>query len=292
MDEYMEKYIRFIKSKKLSKNTIEAYSNDLEKFFAFLNDREEQFNEVDEFLIMSYVQQLIKEGIANSSINRNLVTLRNFYKFLLQNHLIIESPMINYELPRIKRNLPEILTIEEIEMLLNLPDIGTYKGARDRAMLELMYATGIKVTELLNLRIFDINLNMEYMVCIGSKEKQRIIPLGSVAIRYVREYLSLRKTISNSESLLLFLNSRGNKMSRQGFWKIVKSYAKEAGINKDINLYTFRHSFAVHLLQNGADIKSVQELLGHVDIATTEIYYSITKKNKLIEVYKKAHPRA
>ena len=159
-------------------------------------------------------------------------------------------------------------------------------------MLELMYATGIKVTELLNLRIFDVNLNMEYMVCKGSKEKERIIPLGSVAIRYVREYLDLRKTISNSESLLLFLNSRGNKMSRQGFWKIVKAYAKEAGIDKDINLYTFRHSFAVHLLQNGADIKSVQELLGHVDISTTEIYYSITKKNKLIEVYKKAHPRA
>ncbi|MBU3195446.1 site-specific tyrosine recombinase XerD [Clostridium algidicarnis] len=292
MDEYMEKYIKFIKSKSLSKNTIEAYSNDLEKFFAFLNDREEQFNEVDEILIMSYVQQLIKEGIANSSINRNLVTLRNFYKFLLQKHLIIESPMINYELPKIKRNLPEILTIEEMNTLLNLPDTATYKGVRDRAMLELMYATGIKVTELLNLRIFDINLNMEYMVCKGSKEKERIIPLGSVAIRYVREYLYLRKTISNSESLLLFLNSRGNKMSRQGFWKIVKAYAKEAGIDKDINLYTFRHSFAVHLLQNGADIKSVQELLGHVDISTTEIYYSITKKNKLIEVYKKAHPRA
>ncbi|SUY47170.1 integrase/recombinase [Clostridium putrefaciens] len=292
MYEYMEKYIRFIKSKSLSKNTIEAYSNDLEKFFSFLNDREEQFNEVDEILIMSYVQQLIKEGIANSSINRNLVTLRNFYKFLLQKHLIIESPMINYELPKIKRDLPEILTIEEIDVLLNLPDIGTYKGVRDRAMLELMYATGIKVTELLNLRIFDVNLNMEYMVCKGSKEKERIIPLGSVAIRYVREYLDLRKTISNSESLLLFLNSRGNKMSRQGFWKIVKSYAKEAGIDKDINLYTFRHSFAVHLLQNGADIKSVQELLGHVDISTTEIYYSITKKNKLIEVYKKSHPRA
>ncbi|MBB6631294.1 site-specific tyrosine recombinase XerD [Clostridium algidicarnis] len=292
MDEYMEKYINFIKSKNLSKNTIEAYSNDLEKFFAFLNNREEQFNEVDEILIMSYVQQLIKEGIANSSINRNLVTLRNFYKFLLQKHLIIESPMINYELPKIKRNLPEILTIEEMNTLLNLPDTATYKGVRDRAMLELMYATGIKVTELLNLRIFDVNLNMEYMVCKGSKEKERIIPLGSVAIRYVREYLDLRKTISNSESLLLFLNSRGNKMSRQGFWKIVKAYAKEAGIDKDINLYTFRHSFAVHLLQNGADIKSVQELLGHVDISTTEIYYSITKKNKLIEVYKKAHPRA
>ncbi|MBU3193794.1 site-specific tyrosine recombinase XerD [Clostridium algidicarnis] len=292
MDEYMEKYINFIKSKNLSKNTIEAYSNDLEKFFAFLNNREEQFNEVDEILIMSYVQQLIKEDIANSSINRNLVTLRNFYKFLLQKHLIIESPMINYELPKIKRNLPEILTIEEMNTLLNLPDTATYKGVRDRAMLELMYATGIKVTELLNLRIFDVNLNMEYMVCKGSKEKERIIPLGSVAIRYVREYLDLRKTISNSESLLLFLNSRGNKMSRQGFWKIVKAYAKEAGIDKDINLYTFRHSFAVHLLQNGADIKSVQELLGHVDISTTEIYYSITKKNKLIEVYKKAHPRA
>ncbi|WP_029453159.1 site-specific tyrosine recombinase XerD [Clostridium algidicarnis] len=292
MDEYMEKYINFIKSKNLSKNTIEAYSNDLEKFFAFLNNREEQFNEVDEILIMSYVQQLIKEGIANSSINRNLVTLRNFYKFLLQKHLIIESPMISYELPKIKRNLPKILTIEEMNTLLNLPDTATYKGVRDRAMLELMYATGIKVTELLNLRIFDVNLNMEYMVCKGSKEKERIIPLGSVAIRYVREYLDLRKTISNSESLLLFLNSRGNKMSRQGFWKIVKAYAKEASIDKDINLYTFRHSFAVHLLQNGADIKSVQELLGHVDISTTEIYYSITKKNKLIEVYKKAHPRA
>ena len=138
MDEYMEKYINFIKSKNLSKNTIEAYSNDLEKFFAFLNNREEQFNEVDEILIMSYVQQLIKEGIANSSINRNLVTLRNFYKFLLQKHLIIESPMINYELPKIKRNLPEILTIEEMNTLLNLPDTATYKGVRDRAMLELM----------------------------------------------------------------------------------------------------------------------------------------------------------
>ncbi|WP_032121663.1 site-specific tyrosine recombinase XerD [Clostridium amazonitimonense] len=292
MEEYIEKYLQFVKGKHLTKNTIEAYARDLEKFSNFLQNREEEFQQVDEITIMSYVQNLIKGNIANSSINRNLVTLRNFYKYLMQNQFVKESPVINYELPKIKRNLPEVLTIEEVEILLDMPDTDTYKGLRDRAMLELMYATGIKVTELLNLRIFDINLDMEYMICKGTKEKERIIPLGSVAIKYIEEYLSLRKSMKDSESLLLFLNSRGKRMSRQGFWKIAKAYAKDAGINKDINLYTFRHSFAVHLLQNGADIKSVQELLGHVDIAATEIYYSITKKNKLIEVYKNSHPRA
>ncbi|MBU5590737.1 site-specific tyrosine recombinase XerD [Clostridium sp. MSJ-4] len=292
MEEYIEKYLQFVKGKHLTKNTIEAYARDLEKFSNFLQNREEEFQQVDEITIMSYVQNLIKGNIANSSINRNLVTLRNFYKYLMQNQFVKESPIINYELPKIKRNLPEVLTIEEVEILLDMPDTDTYKGLRDRAMLELMYATGIKVTELLNLRIFDINLDMEYMICKGTKEKERIIPLGSVAIKYIEEYLSLRKSMKDSESLLLFLNSRGKRMSRQGFWKIAKAYAKDAGINKDINLYTFRHSFAVHLLQNGADIKSVQELLGHVDIAATEIYYSITKKNKLIEVYKNSHPRA
>lgn len=292
MEELIERYLNCSKNKRLSKNTLDAYRRDMNKFLKFVKSRNENFYDLDEITVMSYVQSLIKDNIANSSINRNIVTIRNFYKFLNQNKIIKDSPIINYELPQVKRNLPDILTIEEIERLLSTPDIDTPRGMRDRAMLELMYATGIKVSEITNLSIFDINLDMCYIRCRGSKNKERIIPLGSVAITYIKEYLSIRKSMSEVTNTFLFLNSRGNKITRQGFWKIVKNYAKEAGINKDINLYTFRHSFAVHLLQNGADIKSVQELLGHVDMTATQIYYSITKKNKLIEVYKNAHPRA
>lgn len=292
MDELIEKYLNFIKNKNLSKNTVEAYQRDLNKFKNFIVERNESFAMVDDITVMCYVQSLINEAMANSSINRNIVTLRNFYKFLNKNDFIKDSPVIDYELPRVKRNMPEVLTIEEVDKVLSLPDTNTHKGIRDRAMLELMYATGIKVSELINLNVFDINLDMAYIRCKGSKNKERIIPLGSVAIKYIEEYLHVRNSYMNADSTLLFLNSRGKKMTRQGFWKIVKQYVKDAGIEKDINLYTFRHSFAVHLLQNGADIKSVQELLGHVDVTATQVYFDITKKNKLSEVYKKAHPRA
>lgn len=292
MEEILNNYINYLKQKKLTENTVDAYKRDLKKYIAFIDSRNEDFKLADEITIMAYIQNLIRENFSNSSINRSLVAIRNFYKYLHKMALINESPIINYELPKTERILPEILTIEEVENILSMPNTNIERGMRDRAMLELLYATGMKVTELINLTIFDLNLKMNYVRCKGTKNKERIIPLGSVAVRCLDKYLELRNLSVVAENNLLFFNARGHKMTRQGFWKIVKQYVKEAKIDKPINLYTFRHSFAVHLLQNGADIKSVQELLGHVDLAATQIYSSITKKNKLAEVYRNSHPRA
>lgn len=292
MEELILKYLTYIKNKKLSNNTIDAYKRDLTKFVEFLRERDEDIFSADEVTIAAYIQKLSRDRFSNSSINRNLVTIRNLYKYLNKNKVIKNSPVISCELPKVKRNIPEVLTIEEVEKLLSMPDEVTEKGIRDKAMLEIMYATGMKVSELINLNIFDVNLKMCYIRCKGTKNKERIIPLGSVAIKCLQKYLEVRSLMVVAENNLLFFNARGHKMTRQAFWKIVKAYAKDAEIDKSINLYTLRHSFAVHLLQNGADIKSVQELLGHVDLAATQIYSDITRKNKLAEVYKNAHPRA
>jgi integrase/recombinase XerD len=195
-------------------------------------------------------------------------------------------------MPKLKRNIPPILTVEEVDKLLQAPDLNTEKGIRDKAMLEVMYATGMKVSELLNITTFDVNLKLCYIKCNGSKNIERIIPIGSYAVNCLNEYLKIRPSLNIYNLDYLFLNLQSTKMTRQGFWKIVKYYAKLSGIKKEINSYTLRHSFAVHLLQNGADIRVVQELLGHRDMATTQIYSTICKKSKIVEVYKKTHPRA
>ena len=292
MEEYLRQYIEDMRKKELSKNTIEAYNRDIIKFCKFLKEREEDILDADMVSIMAYVQTLKKEKKADSSIIRSIVSIRNFYKYLIRMGKDVDNPLINYEVPKNKRNIPEILTVDEVEKFLNAPDCSEYKGIRDKAMLELMYATGMKVSELLRVTIFDINLKLCYVKCKGAKDKERIIPIGSYAVNCLNEYLNVRDKMSAANSDTLFCNLRGGKMTRQGFWKIVKKYAKDAGINKKIDSYTLRHSFAVHLLQNGADIKSVQELLGHNTIATTQIYSSISKQNKIVDVYKKAHPRA
>ncbi|KEI07081.1 recombinase XerD [Clostridium botulinum] len=292
MEKFLSRYIEDMLKKELSKNTIEAYKRDLLKFGEFLNRRHEDILDSDMVSIMAYVQTLKKEGKADSSIIRSLVAIRNFYKFLIKTGQNIDNPLINYEVPKNKRTLPEILTVDEVDKFLSAPDCNEYKGIRDKAMLELMYATGMKVSELLRITIFDVNLRLSYIKCKGAKDKERIIPIGSYAVNCLNEYLKVRDSMNADNSELLFCNLRGGKMTRQGFWKIVKKYAKDANINKKIDSYTLRHSFAVHLLQNGADMKSVQELLGHNTIATTQIYSSISKKNKIVDVYKKAHPRA
>ncbi|MCY6370299.1 site-specific tyrosine recombinase XerD [Clostridium ganghwense] len=292
MNEYLIRFVEDMKKKELSNNTVEAYKRDIKKFSDFLVKREENTINVDMISIMAYVQTLKKEGRANSSIIRNLVSLRSFYKYLIKNGKISENPLIDFEVPKNKRNLPEILTVDEVDRFLTAPDCSTSKGVRDKAMLELMYATGIKVSELLNLTIFDVNIKLAYIKCKGTKNKERIIPIGSYAVNCLNEYLEIRQNINLNNSNLLFFNLRGEKMTRQGFWKLVKNYAKEININKKINSYTLRHSFAVHLLQNGADMKSVQELLGHNSIATTQIYSGISKQSKIVDVYKNAHPRA
>lgn len=292
MDEFLLRYINYLKSKNKSKNTLDAYKRDIDRFLKFLLLRDEDLKVVDEISITAFVQELHKNKKANSSIVRNIIAIRNFYKYLSKQGIISEDPVINYEIPKIERNMPQILTLEEVNKLLNAPDLTTEKGIRDKAMLEVMYATGVKVTELLNITTFDVNLKLSYIKCRGSKNKERIIPVGSYAVDCINNYLKIRNLLNIYNLNYLFLNLQSTKMTRQGFWKIIKQYAKIAGINKEITSYTLRHSFAVHLLQNGADIKSVQELLGHKDMAATQIYSSISRKSKIAEVYKKAHPRA
>lgn len=271
---------------------MDAYVRDIDRFFNFIKDRKESIKTVEVISIMAYVQYLQKKGKALSSIVRNIVSLRNFYKYLMLRGVIDENPILYYQIPKVEHSVPEILTVEEVDKLLSSPDLSTDKGIRDKAMLEVMYAAGMKVMELLNLTIYDINLKLSYVRCSNSKKKERIIPIGSVAVKYLKKYLNIRPELNVYNLNILFLNLKGVKMSRQGFWKIVKHYAKESKINKNINAFTLRHSFAVHLLQNGADIKSVQELLGHKDLSATQVYSSVLKRNKIAEVYKKAHPRA
>lgn len=292
MDDLLIKYIEDIKQRNLSSNTFQAYFNDLTMFGLFLKDRSLSLIDVDKLIVMSYVQFMAKSGKADSSIVRSLVAIRNLYKFLIGCGYMKYNDIINYELPKLERNVPQTLSIGEVDMLLSVPDINTDKGLRDKAMLELMYATGIKVTEMLNSNMEDLNTKLNYIKCRGTKEKERIIPFGSSAKIHLENYLSVREKFNINNLGTLFLNNQGEKMSRQGFWKIIKHYAKVAKIEKNINLYTLRHSFAVHMLQNGADMKTVQELLGYTDISAIQLYINLTNKNKLFEVYKNAHPRA
>lgn len=285
-------YVEKLRKKKLSENTIEAYERDIKRYLEFLNSRYESIQESDTITIMAYVQELQKSKMANSSIVRSIISIRGFYIFLMSKGLVEDDPTYKYEVPKIKRDIPKVLTVEEVDKLLNMPDLNSHKGIRDKAMLEVMYATGIKVTELLNLNIYSLNLKLGYIKCKGTKEKERIIPIGSYAVNCIEEYLKIRPELNINNLDYLFFNSQGNRLTRQGFWKIIKEYAKDAKIKKNINLYTLRHSFAVHLLQNGADIRIVQELLGHTSIAATQIYSSITKKSRIAEIYNKTHPRA
>ncbi|GAA0743407.1 site-specific tyrosine recombinase XerD [Clostridium oceanicum] len=291
MNSVVESYIKDLKRRNLSKNTLDAYSRDISRFKEFVKTRRENVEDIGIVTVMAYVQYLQKVGRANSSIVRNIVSIRNFYKFLIKKGMVLEDPTVGYEIPKVKRNIPEILSVIEVDRLLQSPDLSE-KGIRDRAMLEVMYATGVKVTELLNLTIYDVNLKLNYIKCRGTKKRERIIPIGSYSVNCLEKYFKVRPSINIYNLDYLFLNLKGTQMTRQGFWKIIKFYAKESGINKSINSYTLRHSFAVHLLQNGADIKSVQELLGHTDLAATQIYSSISKKSKIAEIYKNAHPRA
>lgn len=293
MNELVLKYIHDLKNKNLSNNTLDAYSRDLSFFVDFLEERNEDIKGTDEVTIMSYVQHLKKIGKANSSIIRATVSIRRFYKYLLINDIISRDPGIKYEnIKPQKRSIPQILTVDEVNKLLSMPDLLTNKGIRDKAMLEVMYGTGLKVSELINLSMDDINMKLGYVRCKGCRNKERIIPIGSFAIKYLEEYFQIRDKLNICKLNNVFLNTRGTALSRQGFWKMVKFYVNEANIEKSINPNTLRHSFAVHLLENGADIKSIQELLGYSDIAAAQIYFNIPKKNKLYEVYKKSHPRA
>ncbi|WP_461204375.1 tyrosine-type recombinase/integrase [Clostridium sp. DL1XJH146] len=290
MDKLIIDFLHSLEKRNLAENTISAYKRDIVKFDDYLKANDINFRDVEKYTVMAYVQHLRKLSKANSTIIRLLVTLRSYYKYLIKKKIIIQNPFDEYVTPKNTRNIPQILTIGEIDEFLNMPDTSQVKGIRDKAVLELMYATGIKTSELLNLNESDINFEYGYINCKNAK-KERILPIGPHAIYCLRDYIIAREEINKYNKEILFLNLKGNNITRQGLWKIIKEYSDKTGIDKKIDSNILRHSFAVHLLQNGADIKTIQELLGHSVLTSTLIYSNISKENKIMEVYKKAHPR-
>ncbi len=277
----------------LSANTLESYGRDLKQFFRYVKEINVPLLNITKTNIIAYLIYLQKQGRATSSISRSLAALRAFYKYLNINKYIEKDPTYNLESPKIEKKLPQILTVKEVELLLSQPDTKDPKGSRDKCMLELLYATGIRVSELVSLNIDDINLNMGFLKCIGKGTKDRVIPVGDMALKAATEYMYKYRPylIRDKNEKALFINFHGKRLTRQGFWKIIKQYTKSSNINKDITPHTLRHSFAAHLIENGADLKSVQEMLGHCDISSTQIYTQL-KSSKIKEVYKKTHPRA
>ncbi|WP_339062586.1 site-specific tyrosine recombinase XerD [Tepidibacillus marianensis] len=295
MERLVEQFIHYLMVEKgLAQNTLDSYRRDLISYFKFLKSYEGiSIEETNRSHIIAYLLSLKNNGRATTTISRNLASIRAFYQYLLRDRIIAKDPSQNLESPKIDKRLPKVLSVEQVESLLNMPDSKTPSGMRDRAMLELLYATGIRVSELVSLNIDDLNLTMGFVKCFGKGSKERIVPLGSMAIRSIKIYLDharmelTKRRVEES----LFVNHHGTRLTRQGFWKIIKKYAKQAEIETQITPHTLRHSFATHLLENGADLRSVQEMLGHADISTTQIYTHITK-SRLKEVYSKAHPRA
>ena len=241
---------------------------------------------------MAYIYELEREDKAPATISRNAASIRSYFIYLARKRIIDDNPAEGLETPKVEKRMPAILSLSDVERLLEQPDITDVKGIRDKAMLEVLYATGMRVTELISLEISDINMEMEYLSCKNG-EKTRIIPLGSKALEALDEYLRKARMsmLRDEREKTLFVNCFGHPMTRQGFWKIIKVYAKKAGIKEDITPHMLRHSFAVHLIENGADLQAVQEMMGHSDISTTQMYARLNK-NRLKDVYSKTHPRA
>jgi len=279
--------------KGLSKNTLESYGRDIKQFFDYNNTNNISFFNINKTNIIAYLINLQKSGKATSSISRSLAALRSFYQFLYVNKHIEKDPTLNLESPKIEKKLPQILSVDEVETLLKQPDTDNIKGNRDQCMLELLYATGVRVSELVALNMDDLNLNIGFIKCNGKGMKDRIIPVGSIAQKALSEYIfkSRPALLKDIDEKSLFVNFHGARLTRQGFWKIIKQYTKSAKIDKDITPHTLRHCFAAHLIENGADLKSVQEMLGHSDISTTQVYTQISR-SKIKDVYRKTHPRA
>ena len=279
--------------KKSSENTVLSYARDLKGFCRFMKESG-VFDpaKVNRTNVMAYVYELQKQRKAGTTVSRNIASIRSFFQFLQRKGIITENPAADLELPKVEKKVPEILSLDKVELLLEQPNGEEDKEIRDKAMLELLYATGIRVTELISLRVEDINLPLEYIRC-GSDTKSRIIPIGAQAKASLRRYLDKvrENMVLRPDEEVLFVNCNGKPMTRQGFWKIIKAYAKKAGIEEDITPHMLRHSFAAHLIENGADLRSVQEMLGHSDISTTQIYTKLTNQ-KLKNVYAKTHPRA
>jgi integrase/recombinase XerD len=295
MDEQLKDFMDYlIVEKGSAKNTIMAYERDLKSYLHYLINVESvhSLNDVQRVHIVHFLRFLKEQGKSSKTLARHIASVRAFHQFLLRAKATNQDPSVQIETPRLERSLPNVLSLQEVEILLNTPNTQDHFGIRDKAMLELLYATGIRVSELIGLEIDNIQLTMGFVRCNGNKE--RIIPIGRTAADAIKHYLEdgrPRFTSAKQQDHALFLNHQGKQLTRQGFWKILKKLAREAGIDKELTPHTLRHSFATHLLENGADLRAVQEMLGHADISTTQIYTHVSK-TKLKDVYSKFHPRA
>lgn len=293
MERSVEAFVSYLHNiKKSSNNTVMSYQRDLKKLTAFLQSQGIQnMNQVNQTNLTAYVLYLEKNQFTPSTVSRNIASIKAFYHFLFKERLVEEDISDILHAPKIEKKMPGIMSMDQVTKLLEQPAGDNPKEVRDRAMLELLYATGIRVSELIALQMTDVNLQMGFLVC-KENNKERVIPFGNKARKALLDYMEKGREamVADENESTLFVNCFGQPMSRQGFWKLIKYYASKAGIEEEITPHTLRHSFAAHLIENGADLKSVQEMLGHSDIATTQVYANLNH-NRIREVYAKAHPR-
>ena len=295
MQALIEEFLNYISVERgLSRNTIDAYGRDLRQFVAYLQQAGyDSLAEVHSHTLVDYLRKLQQEGLKPTSVTRKLAAIRSFFQYLLRDRQLKADPSETIDSLKTPQRLPKVLSEKEIVRLLEQPGAATSANLRDKAMLELMYATGVRVSELVNLKIGDINMEMGYIRCFGKGSKERIVPVGSSAQLALQNYLNRArpKIVRRATEDTLFLNHHGRKLSRQGFWQIIQAAARRVDIKVTVTPHMLRHSFATHLLEHGADLRAVQEMLGHADISTTQIYTHVTR-SRLKEVYDKAHPRA
>ena len=276
----------------LSSNTLLSYSRDMKKIFQFFHKEKISWQSAKEEDLILFIHQQSRAGLSARSLARLISSLKSFYKFLVLDGMVKKNPAISLSSPKTWISLPKFLTVEEVELLLKQPDEMNARGIRDKAMLELLYATGLRASELVSIKINDLNLDDGFLLCYGKGGKERIIPVGGSAAKAIDKYLDeARSVFLKKPDEILFLTRRGSGFTRQGFWKLLKAYAKKAGLGLIISPHILRHSFATHLLERGADLRSVQLMLGHSQITTTQIYTHVTRQ-RLRRVYDKFHPRA
>lgn len=293
MEKQINGFLEFLQNdKKVSDNTLQSYRRDIIQYSKYISNKKMNYLKISEDDIKEYIDYLQEVGKKTSTISRSIASIRSFYQYLVRTKKVKKNPTENIQSPKIEKKAPSILTSKEIELLLEQPKDVDLKGTRDKAMLEFAYATGMRVTEIISLNISDVDLEQGYVTC-KTGAKTRNIPLGTMSLKALKEYVEEARPIiiKNENEEALFVNINGKRLTRQGFWKIVKYYKEQAHITKDITPHVLRHSFATHLLQNGADLKAIQTMLGHSDISSTQVYMQFQDES-LKNVYRKAHPRA
>ena len=294
MDSEVRAFLNYLRIEKgLAQNTLAAYGRDLGKFAGFIQKRGIVLRIISRSDVVDFLGTLYRQKLDSRSVARHLVAIRHFFRFCLTEEILTEDPAANIESPKFRQNLPEVLSLQEVERLLEQPNSSTAGGVRDRAMIELLYSCGLRVSELCAVAVEDLQIESGYLRCVGKGNKERLVPVGRAALARIEEYLQKARPelLGEDTSRYLFLNSRAKPLSRVAFWKILREYGRKAGLKKPLTPHVLRHSFATHLLDRGADLRSVQMMLGHSDISTTQIYTHVVEE-RLKQVYKAHHPRA